>query len=141
MRIVDNMRDSYCREISRFAMMPVRKAIAYAVKQSDSTQVVLVDDKPLLMFGVIVEESVLQNRNRPWMIADRDAVKHKKSLLKEGRRLLLQLVERYGILENNVAADNEEAIRWLEYMGFIVDGSVYTSGVSGIQYRKYLLKG
>ena len=77
----------------------------------------LVDGRPVCMFGV-VPASILGDTATVWMLGSNDLPKYAKPFLRRNRPWLRGVSSRYSVLFNFVDARNENAIKWLKWLGF-----------------------
>ena len=111
--IAENMRKEDIKEVSCFSGTP-RDALLRALDQDESTMTVLSPDNiPYAMFGAgqVNDEAYI------WMLGTEDIKKHKFEFLKRCREWVWAFVGIYEKVHNYVHADNELAIKWLEWCG------------------------
>lgn len=78
-----------------------------------------VDGRAEAMFGVSTV-SLLGDEGSPWLLLTADAMRHHRAILTIGQRYSDLMLTEYGVLRNNVHADNSAAIRWLGRLGFTI---------------------
>lgn len=104
-----------------FVKQTPKEALRHGLQTSETCWTVLLDGKPVAMFGV-VPTSVIEGRGRVWMLMTNAAMTKRRAILRLGHRYTEALQRHYRILDNYVHADNDAAIRWLSRLGFVVSG-------------------
>lgn len=96
------------------------QALSRAKEESHMCWVGEIDGWPHAMFGV-VPLSLATGRGAPWFLGTEQARTQGKALLKFASVYLDAIEFFYPRLEGHVAERNRRAIRWLRYMGFVVE--------------------
>lgn len=91
-----------------------------ALSHSEDTYSVIGDEGYCIaIFGV---GSIDDDGGCPWLLASDELFdKHSKEFVKQCAGFAKRLARNYRWLFNYVAVENTKAIRWLEWLGFIVD--------------------
>lgn len=116
--IATRMREIDRDECAMSGMSP-KDALRYGVANSEVVFTAFVDGRAEAMFGV-VPTSMIEGRGRVWLLMTEDAMKHRRALVRLGHIYTRGLNRHYRILENQVHAHNDAAIRWLTRLGFCV---------------------
>ena len=97
----------------------VKSALRYGLMYGHSTWTAKVDGRPEAMFGAVVG-SMLEGRAKVWMLMTDEAAKHHKALVRFGHVYTAALHRHFTVLENHVSAENDQSIRWLTRLGYVV---------------------
>jgi hypothetical protein len=99
------------------------------IAQSDLCYAVIDDeDKRLALFGV-VPDTEDKDVGLVWLLGSDELSKHSFFVLRNTRKWLEVLHQRYRVLWNHIDARNELHIRWLQWSGFTVLRRVEEFGV------------
>lgn len=92
---------------------------------------------PHAMFGV-VPLSLATGRGAPWFLGSETARTQGRALLKFAPIYLQTMETLYPRLEGHVAERNRRAIRWLRYLGFVVEDhyAVVMRGEPMLHFKK-----
>lgn len=83
---------------------------------------IVADGKPMAMFG-INPESFFSKNAVFWFLSDDLSDRIKIRFLKNSRRFVDMFLEHYSYLHNYVDSRNEKTIKWLKFMGAVVEPS------------------
>lgn len=83
----------------------------------------LADGRAVCMFGV-VPVGILSNTACIWMLGSESLPRYAKPFLRRNRPWLSQVSSRYSVLFNFVDARNENAIKWLRWLGFTLGPAI-----------------
>ena len=111
-----------------------KQALRDGVLLSSVAWTALVDEKPVAMFGVVVD-SVLDQKGTPWFLGTDEVFQHGRSLLLWGDALVSRLQDSKLTLSNIVCAENDAAIRLLKKWGFTVSEDQFELG--GETFREF----
>lgn len=89
-------------------------ALAYSLANSVEVWVVIHLGKIEAVFGICLG-------GIPWFLATDKFKEFKITFAKESKSMVKALLRKYGTLQNTVDSRNEDAIKWLRWLGFIVD--------------------
>jgi hypothetical protein len=111
-----------CREADRHELWTgwrhtPERALRFGLEQSSHVWTGVANMRPFCMVGV-VPESVLSGSGRIWLIGTDEILEHQLAFLRRCRPILARMQAVYSTLSNEVAAENESAVRWLEWLGF-----------------------
>jgi len=130
-----NMREVDVQEVNKSSGLKPYHALCESVRRSKYSTVVLIDDEPVAVFG-IVELSLLGSLGVPWMLATPSISKDIKLFMMETKKALSVIFGMYEQLYNYVDIENRNAIRWLKWIGFdIQDPKPY--GIKGHLFCKF----
>lgn len=137
--IAANVREMDAQEIWASSRQKPFHAMQSGIKYSDQAMTGLVDGIPVLMWGVVFE-SLVGNIGTPWMIATKHLDQHAVSFLRRCRKPVLDMMKKYDTLINHVDARNICAIRWLGWLGFIVEEQPKPYGVDDVPFHKFRME-
>ena len=114
-------------------------ALRYSLGCS-SHAVAAVDDlgRVICMFGV-GSSDIMSGIGSPWLLGSDLIVKHRRQFARQCRDYLALMLDAYPVLENAVDARHVEAIRWLQWMGFVV-GPAVPIGRKGAMFRPFEMR-
>ena len=101
---------------------------------SEHSYAVLVDDEPVLVFGV-QPESMVSSTGIVWLLATDNIIKIKKQFIKRCKTVLLDLIQDYDVVYNYVYTKNTIALRWLKWLGFTIHPAE-AMGAMGAKFHK-----
>jgi hypothetical protein len=107
------------------------QALLASICYSDYTNVVYcLDTQTVIMyFGCAYYEGC----GVPWMVATDAIYKYQKSLLKEAKDIVDDMLDDYGTLMNTVDKRNTKHIQWLKWMNFKFDKTKNTT-IDGYEF-------
>ena len=95
------------------------RALLYPLKsKSAETYTTLIDDIPVMMFGVVPIDQY--NVGRIWMLCSDKIEERQKSFVKFSYDVVEYFQNKYYLLENIVPVEHTKTIKWLEYLGFFI---------------------
>jgi GNAT superfamily N-acetyltransferase len=118
-RMAPNLRAEDAAEAVALGLDATEALIA-SIAHAEWAETYLVDGEPAAIVG-LGTQSLLFGPGRPWMLTTPLVEQHRRRFLQESRRQLARMRATYATLENYVHADAHRAIRWLEWLGFIVE--------------------
>ncbi len=95
-------------------------------------------DQAACIFGVEVP-TLLGGDARPWMLMTDAVAGQPVAFLRGSRRILGLWTQVFPRMSNYVDARNEAAVRWVEWLGFVVH-SAESFGPYGLPFRKFELE-
>ena len=113
-----DLRDGDRREIEALGLS-VREGLAQALVRSVSAQAYIADGEVAALTGVVLQP-VLGGTAMPWLMTGRPVDRHRKSFLRLTRTRTHRLLAEHGMLVAQVHAEYREAIRWLDWLGFVL---------------------
>ena len=134
--IADNLKHETYREvIGLCGRSNIRQEVEDCVTLSEWSRVLLLDDVPLMVFGIQMVEPI--NRvGCVWMLSTELTQEHKVFVGRVTKKYLRKFMEHYSMLFNYVDANNNFILRWLRYLG----ATIYEPqpcGIFGIPYRRF----
>lgn len=118
--IAENMRVADIAEVWSMSRHTPADAIERGLNISQHSSVVMVDDEPCAVLG-LVQLDMLTGTGVPWLLGTDHAVKHRRTFLKYSKCGIEQMLSICPQLFNYVHADNEVSVNWLQHMGFTID--------------------
>lgn len=130
-----NMRASDKREVWLSTEHTPCEALREAFGVEGKSKVALFEGEPIAAFGVA--KFMDAGMGTPWFLCT-DGVYNVSSIefALQSRRQLAELSEGFKLLENYVLASNETSVRWLEWLGFVVD-EPQTLGPFNASFRRF----
>lgn len=129
MRKIDQIE---CRATGR----EPKQALRHCLIGSTLAWTVLLDDKPVAMFGVL-PLSILSGRAAPWFLATDEIERGARQWVKWGAGFVSAMQSDFPRLENIVSVENRKAIRVLKALGFAVETEiVIVGGVAMVRFSK-----
>lgn len=114
--LAPKMREADAREVYAASGLSQSDALYMSMAGSEETNSIIHEDEVIGMFGVGACE--LTGNGIPWMLASDKITDISLQFLRESRAWIKGVQERYPILYNHVAAENEVAVTWLKFLGF-----------------------
>lgn len=74
----------------------------------------------------------------PWLISTEHVEQHARSFLRVCRPAVLEMLERHVHLINYVDARNAQAVRWLAWLGFVIEEPT-PYGPHGVPFHKFTM--
>lgn len=110
-------------------------AIIASVECSMTAFAGLADGKVLCIFGHCTK-TFTSDEAFPWMITAEDVPKHTKAFLRLNKAYIADLRQRYRLLWGAVRETNAASIRWLTWLGFVIDAQPthHAPGQPGVYY-------
>ncbi|KON64805.1 hypothetical protein KOEU_17750 [Komagataeibacter europaeus] len=107
-------------EVARTSPLPVALSIRHSIAHSTVAAIMLDDDRPLGVFGLVEPVLLDPSIGCPWMIGTIHLGCHRKLFLRETRRWVQEWRRTHTVLTNRVDAEYSQAIRWLRWLGFTI---------------------
>lgn len=136
LQLAKTLRKADLQEIQHGSALPPEAALLYSLAVSDYCYTVWLDDQIVMIFGVGGIEGV---SGCPWMMASDLLLQVKRDFIKECRRFVDAMLDRYSQLENWVWSGNKIHIYWLEWLGFKMEPPV-PFGINGEPFHRFHLK-
>lgn len=128
--LAKTLRKADLEEIAHASGLPPETALRFSLAVSDYAYTVWLEDKIIFMFGV--------GDGVPWMMASDLLLQVKREFVKECRRAVDAMLQRYGHLENWVWAGNKVHIYWLQWLGFTILPA-QPFGIDGEPFHRFYL--
>lgn len=116
--IANRMREIDRLECSAAGHSP-KDALRLGLMTSSIVWTALIDGRPEAMFGA-VPISEINGRGAAWLLMTDAAARQRRALVRLGYVYTAAMHQHYRVLENNVHARNDVAIRWLSRLGYAV---------------------
>lgn len=97
-----------------------QQAIPVMAAQSRDIHVAKISGEPVLLFGVLPPQSLLMLHATPWALTTDRAFSYPKTFLRESRRWVQDLAEKYPVLQNWTDASHWKRLQWASFCGFTV---------------------
>lgn len=123
------------QEIHAAAGLSVLDALRYSLRNSVDPLIMEVDGKPLAALGE-APYGLLSGVGVPWLISTNFLPNHSRDFLRACRPLVQEMMGRHEVLTNFVDVRNTAAIRWLEWLGFVMASPV-PYGVKGLPFMQF----
>jgi hypothetical protein len=118
--VAAHMREADRREVWAYRRHTPEEALRFSLSRSLFARTALVDDRPVLMYGVGAP-TLLGSVGSPWLLATDAVYEVMFSFLKYSRVVVRHMQSLFPRLENHVHADNVLSVRWLQWCGFSID--------------------
>jgi cytolysin-activating lysine-acyltransferase len=108
-------------------------ALSIAYTNANECWTIAVRGKPIAMFGVghVLDQPAA---GRIWLVASEDLKNFQNWFLRESRRWVDHLSQKYVPLFNHVCASNTVAISWLQWLGFTFSTTTRKVGKHDIEF-------
>lgn len=133
--VANNMRPEDIAEVWACNRNLPLEALEKAMEKSQYAVTVIIDGAPMAIYGLHVQDMLTQT-GVPWMLATTQAVGYRRQFLELSPGIVAQMLEVCQHLENWVHADNHISIRWLDWLGFIIDPA-QPVGPSGELFHRF----
>jgi len=133
--IARDMRQADINEIWEARRQTPIKALIDGWDRSDFSAVVVVDDEPCVMLGLVVSD-ILSGMGVTWLLGTDTALKHKRQFVKLVPQVMNEMLNRCSKLYNWVHSENYESIRWLKRIGFTIE-EPEKYGFNGAMFHKF----
>ncbi|HJU38190.1 MAG TPA: hypothetical protein VJ724_01360 [Tahibacter sp.] len=131
-------READIAELWAVAHVTPAEAIRQGLALSGDARAALFDGVPACVFGVSTIAE-FPGRAVPWMVGTAALERHQSAFLRRCRPVVLDWASRYDLLVNWVDARNLTAIRWLQWLGFVI-GDPMPYGVDGLSFRPFEMR-
>lgn len=136
--IANHMRAADAAEVWASSRKTPLEAMLSGFKYSDRSIVVMVNDEPCAMIGLVIQ-SILTGTGVVWMLGSDESMNHRKLFLELSPPVIKEMLDVCPMLFNYVHADNKKSIRWLQWLGFTIE-SPKAHGVEGELFHKFYLE-
>lgn len=131
----DNLRIADEDEVRELGHTNIGDCLRQSVYASDFARV-LRDDRglPVCVYGV----SSLPGFAAPWMLGTDAISMNRKDFLAHSKRVIGEWSNHYRVLMNIVDSRNEPALRWLRYLGFVINTDTPAHhGTTGVPFYSF----
>lgn len=134
-RIANRMRPIDVAECRACGHSP-KQALVTGLRHSTFALTILLDDRPVAMFGV-APGSVIEGVGVPWLLGTDEVLKGARQFLTVGPRVVKAMQREWPRLVNYVGAENRRAILTLKALQFDVSDEIVVIG--GLEMRRFSL--
>ncbi|MDI3625202.1 hypothetical protein QK355_07940 [Pseudomonas aeruginosa] len=135
--VVANVREADRLEFEAIRGVDVEQELRNALEQSEEAFVLVSRGEPVVIFGCIRYDDRI---GVPWMISTHAVARHRAAFLHECRDQIGRMRQRYAALINYTDARYEQALRWMQWLGFdMLDAVEY--GVNGELFHPFTMRG
>lgn len=132
--LAENMREKDREEIFAFTGYDPYTALKTSHKYSVESGAWVVDGRVACMAGV-ARPTVLSDINMPWLLSSDVVPVHSRRFLRGTKVFVDNWKSKYKYMMNFVDSRYDEAIRWVEWLGFTVHPKEYD--VNGVIFYKF----
>jgi hypothetical protein len=115
--IAENMKESDQKEVWASHNHSPEESLQGGFDDSEVCLTVLDGEKPVAMFGIVPEGSLLTSRAIIWLLSTEDLFKRTYRFLRHSRHYIDMFLDEYPYLYNYVHEDNRQSIMWLKFCG------------------------
>ena len=119
-KIAADMRDEDVAEIWASHHHTPLESLMSGWEVSDLSTIVMGDDEPLVMFG-LVKKDILSGSGTVWLLGANRAMQYKREFLTQSKPVIDEMLTICPRLCNMVHAKNKTSIRWLRWLGFTIE--------------------
>lgn len=118
--VASHMREADRKEVWASNRIRPLEALKLSLKHSTVCRAGKADDDILCMFGV-VPHTLVSNHAAIWMLSTDFLPKHAVKFLRECNNEITSISDCYDMVENWVDTRNSIAIKWLKWLGFVIE--------------------
>ena len=118
--IADDMRQADVDEVWASGHHTPLEALLNGWKISDYSVIVLVNDTPCVMLGLVIHD-ILSRVGVPWLLGTENALKYKLHFIAQVPAVINEMLNICPVLFNYVHVENKTSVRWLKRIGFTVE--------------------
>lgn len=130
-----NLREADELECQAIVAITADTALQKAYEDSTLSWVGLLDEKPILAFGVA--PSILSTYGVPWLLATNDIEKAGFPVIRQSKQYIEKMLSIYDNLFNYVDARNTISIRWLIWCDFNIEARSKSFGAGQYPFYKF----
>lgn len=134
-KLAKTLRRADLQEIQHGSGLSPEQALLYSFAVSEHCYTVWLEDEVVLIFGVGGLEGV---EGCPWMLGSDLLLKVRRQFIKECRKIVQAMLDKYHHLENHVWAENKIHIHWLQWLGFVIEPPK-PHGINGEPFQRFYL--
>ena len=114
--VASHLREADLEEVKASTGRSPLETLTLGVDGSIIHESILADsDKPIAIFGVV---ETAPNTAAVWMLGTKEIETHAKPWLRQSKKAMSELNEKYELLYSYVDARNTLHIRWLKWVGY-----------------------
>lgn len=118
--LAPNLRDEDVAEIQAASGSSPLVALLYGVEHSNPCYAMADEDGVFGLFGAVPDED--PQVGRVWMLGSGKIVTHAKTFLRESKHWIREMHKRYPVLQNYIDSRNNVHIRFITWLGCLIDG-------------------
>lgn len=134
--IAAGFREADLLELSRAGTRPPEESLYEAFIRSDVRYTGLINDTPVMMFGV-TPFGIMGQTGIPWMLGTKELETCWRTLGILSKRGVNLFKRDYKYLMNYVDSENEGSVNWLKWLGFTVYPEKLPTGLNGGMFYKF----
>ena len=115
--VAKHMRVHDVAEVEAMGLTP-EQATVMSVRFSDEAYTGLVNGEVAMVFGYV--DNLTKDEGEIWALGTDKLFTVPRDMLKEGRKIVADFLEKVPALGNWIGADNIYSINWLKHMGFSI---------------------
>ncbi len=132
------MRKADREEIIASSWRAPYEALRDSVSRSSFAVVVEIDGVPVTILGLVVHD-ILSGCGVPWLLSSEHALKHKRQFLELSPPAIQEMLSICPKLVNYVHSENKISIRWLKWLGFVIEDAKPV-GVNGEMFHRFSME-
>lgn len=136
--IASDMRQADADEVWASHNHSPLESLLVGEKTSECSLIVTVNGEPCVMIG-LVKRDILSGTGTPWLLGTNKSLKYKRHFIKQVPDIIDDMFTVCSKLVNYVHVDNKVSIRWLKWIGFIIDDPA-PYGCEGELFHKFHLE-
>jgi hypothetical protein len=136
--VAADMRQADVDEIWASGHLTPLSALLDGCEISDYTVVVVVNDVPCVVLGLVIRD-ILTGTGVPWLLGTDGALKYKRHFLIQVPEIINEMLTVCPRLFNYVHTENKVSIKWLKRIGFTL-GDPVEYGCEGELFHKFYLE-
>lgn len=133
--LAPRMRGDDIREIEAVSGLAPLEALLVSLRRSTEAWAGTVDGDVACMFGV-GPLSLLGGEGCPWLLGSDLIERNAFAFARRNRAMVARWLQSYRVLRNHVDARNTQAIRWLGWLGFVLQPPV-PYGISRLPFHPF----
>lgn len=127
MHVAEHMRAADAAECVAAGEPDLVLAVTRSVEHTTAYWTWEVDGEPACLFGYFLP-TLLGSEARTWLFTTPLVERHKFAFVRQARLCLEVVSERFPVLHGLVDVRYRTCVRWLRWMGFLVQGEVVLNG-------------
>lgn len=132
------IRSADRREAEALGFRSAEEGLVRGLRYSELAWTARAGEHMVCIFGV-APGSIMLETGIPWLVSSFYLEQHARSFLRHSRPYLAAMLRLYPRLRNFVDCRNTAAIRWLEWLGFTLDGPLPV-GLGGEPFYRFTLE-
>lgn len=136
--IANDMRQDDVDEIWASNHHTPIEALMSGWEKSTLSTVVLVNDEPCVMLGLVIRD-ILSGNGVPWLLGTNNALKYKRQFFTQVPAVIDEMLSVCPKLYNYVHVNNTVSIKWLKWIGFIIDEPL-PYGLDNEMFHKFYIE-